>query len=199
MDSHVDATGKPLSAAGMAELVAAHQDHLPSSKRCKRQDIENLLKKGLSTPRYIVALASAMGTTAESLQAGGGRSVKSRPEGAIATVDVSSQAFTQYVRDVSISVEAFARNLDDAQRAGLRNMLVVMFQDRLNLLNLDLKRLFELLSDNSYSANTGKRPSKRLGEPVRHVAHPVTKMVDLGHRNSTDVAGTAPRSPKDKP
>ena len=66
--SHAD--GRELSASGMAELVAKNQGELEPSKRCTRQNIETLISKKLRTTRYMVALAMAMGTTAETLQKG---------------------------------------------------------------------------------------------------------------------------------
>lgn len=64
------ADGRDLSASAMAALVAAHQPDLEPDKRCTRQNIESLLSRDLRTPRYLVALAGAMGTTAEALQRG---------------------------------------------------------------------------------------------------------------------------------
>lgn len=54
----------------MAELVSNHQRDIPTKNKCKRQDIENLLKKNSATVRYQTALAAAMGTTAEVLATG---------------------------------------------------------------------------------------------------------------------------------
>ena len=62
--------GKEFSPSALAEAVARHQTELPAEKRCKRQNIEQLLGRGLRTTQYLVALAKAMGTTAEVLQAG---------------------------------------------------------------------------------------------------------------------------------
>ena len=62
--------GREFSAAAMAELVARHQSDLDESERCTRQNIETLLAKGFRTTRYLVALAKAMGTSAEMLNAG---------------------------------------------------------------------------------------------------------------------------------
>ncbi len=61
---------KAFSPADMAAAVASYQGDLDPGKRCTRQNIETLFSKNLQTPRYIVALARAMGTTAEELQAG---------------------------------------------------------------------------------------------------------------------------------
>jgi len=60
--------GKPFSYADLAAEVARHQRG--TGRKCGRQDIENLFKKELSRPRYIVELATAMGTTAEILAKG---------------------------------------------------------------------------------------------------------------------------------
>jgi len=54
----------------MAELVAKHQSDLPEKNRCGRQNIEQLLEQGFQTPRYIAALAAAMGTDVETLRSG---------------------------------------------------------------------------------------------------------------------------------
>lgn len=56
--------------AALAAEIAALQKDVDAPNRCKRQNIEHLLKKGFSTPRYIVELALVMGTTAETLKAG---------------------------------------------------------------------------------------------------------------------------------
>lgn len=60
--------GKPFTFADLAAEVARHQRG--AGRKCGRQDIENLFKKELSRPRYIVELATAMGTTAEILAKG---------------------------------------------------------------------------------------------------------------------------------
>lgn len=62
--------GDGFTPAKLAEAVAGYQRDLPEEKRCKRQNIESLLEKDFSTVRYIIALAKAMGTTAEALSAG---------------------------------------------------------------------------------------------------------------------------------
>lgn len=59
----------------MADLAAAvsgiqRDTGVEADSQCKRQDIENLLKKEIRTPRYIAALAAAMGTNVETLKAG---------------------------------------------------------------------------------------------------------------------------------
>lgn len=66
----MEARGTSYSPSDMAADIAKHQFDLPLRMRCKRQNIEQLLEKDFSTTRYIVALASAMGTTAEALMAG---------------------------------------------------------------------------------------------------------------------------------
>lgn len=70
MESRQSPDGRSLSPGDVAALVASQQGDLDKDSRCKRQDIENLLKKDFKSPRYLVALARAMGTTAEALQAG---------------------------------------------------------------------------------------------------------------------------------
>lgn len=62
--------GEGYSPARLAEAVAAHQQDLPPGRRCKRQNIEQLLDGDFRTVRYIVALAAAMNTTAEALTEG---------------------------------------------------------------------------------------------------------------------------------
>lgn len=107
---------------------------------------------------------------------------------------VSSESFPQYVRDVSISVEGFAQLLDDHQRAALRNMLKVMFADRINFANLDLNHLLPLLSDNSYRKRLGRGPGQPL-QPIRSSAsQSVTNVIGLGEMEQTNGEGTSPRS-----
>lgn len=60
--------GKPFTPAEMAVEVARRQRGI--DRKCGRQDIENLLKKELKRPRYLVELAAAMGTTSEILATG---------------------------------------------------------------------------------------------------------------------------------
>ena len=62
--------GHPYGPTDLARDVAAYQGKLEAAKRCKRQDIENLLKKELARPRYLPELAKAMDTTAEVLASG---------------------------------------------------------------------------------------------------------------------------------
>lgn len=74
--------------ADMAAQVARLQPTLPAKNRCKRQNIEQLIGDGLMTPRYIVELAQAMGTTAEELKHGGYRPPnKAKPPGEHETGD----------------------------------------------------------------------------------------------------------------
>lgn len=68
IDSRTTALGKAFTFADLAAEVARHQRG--TGRKCGRQDIENLFKKDLSRPRYIVELATAMGTTAEVLAKG---------------------------------------------------------------------------------------------------------------------------------
>lgn len=70
MDARALELGREFSPADMAREVAAHQLDLPERSRCKRQNIETLLDKESKTVRYMVALAAAMGATAEVLAAG---------------------------------------------------------------------------------------------------------------------------------
>ncbi len=67
-----DESGEPFTVADLAAAVSAVQSQkgIEADSWCKRQDIENLLKKDLRNPRYIAALAAAMGTTVEALKAG---------------------------------------------------------------------------------------------------------------------------------
>lgn len=62
--------GPDFTPAKLASEVARHQRDLPESKRCKRQNIEQLLDCDFKTVRYIQPLAMAMGTTVEALSAG---------------------------------------------------------------------------------------------------------------------------------
>lgn len=68
--AYMEARGADYSPSDMAADVAKHQLELPARLRCKRQNIEQLLEKDFATTRYLVALASAMGTSAEILSAG---------------------------------------------------------------------------------------------------------------------------------
>lgn len=62
--------GDGYTPARLAADVAKLQWELPEGKRCKRQNIEQLLEGGFRTVRYLPALAAAMGTTVETLAAG---------------------------------------------------------------------------------------------------------------------------------
>lgn len=66
----INAQGEGFTPAKLAEEVAKRQRDLPEGMRCKRQNIEQLLEKDFRTVRYVIALAAAMGTTAEALAAG---------------------------------------------------------------------------------------------------------------------------------
>jgi len=68
--SYIAHRGEGYTPAKLAADVAAHQRELPERKRCKRQNIEQLLEKNFGTVLYLPALAAAMGTTAETLHAG---------------------------------------------------------------------------------------------------------------------------------
>lgn len=70
MDWRSDESGEEFPPAAMAAAVAARQVGMESASKCKRQDIENLLKGDIKNPRYIAALAAAMLTTVEILKAG---------------------------------------------------------------------------------------------------------------------------------
>lgn len=65
-----ESSGRDFTAADLAHEVARHQKGVDSASKCKRQDIEHLLKREIKTPRYIAALAAAMGTTVEHLKSG---------------------------------------------------------------------------------------------------------------------------------
>lgn len=58
--------------ADLAAEVAVWQAELPEKKRCKRQNIEQLLDpaRDIKNPHYLPELAKAMGTTVETLRAG---------------------------------------------------------------------------------------------------------------------------------
>lgn len=63
--------GRPaLTPTQMAALVAKQQTDLRADQRCQRQNIEQLLDKNFKAPRYMPALAKAMGTSVEVLAAG---------------------------------------------------------------------------------------------------------------------------------
>jgi len=62
--------GREFTAPDLASEVARHQRGMEDASKCKRQDIENLFKKNIRNPRYIAALAAAMGSTVEQLKAG---------------------------------------------------------------------------------------------------------------------------------
>lgn len=62
--------GREFTASDLAAEVARHQRGIEDASKCKRQDIENLLKKDIRNPRYVAALAAAMGSTVEHLKAG---------------------------------------------------------------------------------------------------------------------------------
>ncbi len=70
MDWRSRVDGRKFTTASMAAEVAKFQPDLDSAKRCNRQNIDSIFVKNLETPRYLVALAQAMGTTAEILRAG---------------------------------------------------------------------------------------------------------------------------------
>lgn len=67
-----DEASEPFTVADLAAAVSTVQSGagIEADSLCKRQDIENLLKKDIRTPRYIAALAAAMGTNVETLKAG---------------------------------------------------------------------------------------------------------------------------------
>ena len=67
-----DEASEPFTVADLAAAVSIVQSGagIEADSLCKRQDIENLLKKDIRTPRYIAALAAAMGTNVETLKAG---------------------------------------------------------------------------------------------------------------------------------
>lgn len=67
-----DEADEAFTVADLAAAVSKIQSEtgIEADSQCKRQDIENLLKKEIRTPRYIAALAVALGTTVETLKAG---------------------------------------------------------------------------------------------------------------------------------
>lgn len=67
---YLDFRGEDFTPAKLAADVAKLQRDLPEGKRCKRQNIEQLLERGFRTVLYVPALAAAMGTTVETLAAG---------------------------------------------------------------------------------------------------------------------------------
>lgn len=70
MDWRSSQSEESFSSSDMASDVASHQAGMPKEKRCKRQNIESIFSRDLRTTQYLVALAKAMGTTAEVLQSG---------------------------------------------------------------------------------------------------------------------------------
>lgn len=68
---YIQHMGDDFTPGKLALEVAKHQRDLPEGKRCKRQNIEQLLESDFRTVRYLPALAAAMGTTVETLAAGG--------------------------------------------------------------------------------------------------------------------------------
>lgn len=68
---YIQHMGEDFTPGKLALEVAKHQRDLPEGKRCKRQNIEQLLESDFRTVRYLPALAAAMGTTVETLAAGG--------------------------------------------------------------------------------------------------------------------------------
>lgn len=68
--AYIAARGDGYTPARLAADVARLQTDLPEEKRCKRQNIEQLLESDFRTVRYVIQLATAMGTTAEVLAAG---------------------------------------------------------------------------------------------------------------------------------
>ena len=67
---YIQFMGEDFTPGKLALEVAKRQRDLPEGKRCKRQNIEQLLESDFRTVRYIAALAAAMGTTVETLVAG---------------------------------------------------------------------------------------------------------------------------------
>lgn len=64
--------GSDYKPSDLADDVAWHQSDLPEGKRCKRQNIEQLLDpaRSIKNPHYLPELARAMGTTVEVLRSG---------------------------------------------------------------------------------------------------------------------------------
>lgn len=85
MSWRTDRDRKRYGPTALARDVALRQKDLPESERCKRQNIQQLLEQDIAAPRYISALAAAMGTTVETLTAGRfdiRASVASKPDAA---------------------------------------------------------------------------------------------------------------------
>ena len=68
--AYLEHKGDGYTPAKLAAEVAQLQRDLPEGKRCKRQNIEQLLESDFRTVRYLPVLAAAMGTTVETLHAG---------------------------------------------------------------------------------------------------------------------------------
>lgn len=88
----INAQGEGFTPAKLAEEVAKRQRDLPEGMRCKRQNIEQLLEKDFRTVRYVIALAAAMGTTAEVLAAGKFTPASKSPAGSAEVNDPAAEA-----------------------------------------------------------------------------------------------------------
>jgi hypothetical protein len=191
MASRVDSHGNSMTPAAMASLVASHQAYLPVASRCKRQDIENLLKKDFRTTRYTPALAAAMGTTVEELV--GVKSVatlqRARPSEATSQSDLSSERITRYVSDVSQSLVEFARVLDKPQRTLLRGLMGDLLSNPEAFSYLDHDQVRALLSDNAFRDDPGVAMTEPSDPFTTIDSHSDTNEGETNHRTERD--GTA--------
>lgn len=102
------AQGEGFTPAKLAEEVAKRQRDLPEAKRCKRQNIEQLLEKDFRTVRYVIALAAAMGTTAEMLAAGKFNATAEPLPQSAQLVEVNEQGLTLLSEEDSVRIPLLA-------------------------------------------------------------------------------------------
>lgn len=112
-----ESSGRDFTAADLAQEVARHEKGVASASKCKRQDIEHLLKREIKTPRYIAALAAAMGTTVEVLKTGSldvaSRSCAStEPDSSIAPVGPSESARPLHAASLASAMGAYFAEID---------------------------------------------------------------------------------------
>ena len=104
----IDAQGDGFTPAKLAEAVARHQRDLPGGQRCKRQNIEQLLEKDFRTVRYVIALAAAMGTTAEVLAAGKFDPMLNSPAGGAEMSDAVDDALAPLSDETAVRIPLLA-------------------------------------------------------------------------------------------
>lgn len=92
----------------MAADISSWQQELPAEKRCKRQNIEQLLEKDFSTTRYMVAMAHAMGTTAEILQSGSYKTPDAAPTPSAVPINLENNPEYPCIRRVTFKLSAGA-------------------------------------------------------------------------------------------